>query len=262
MNCVRFNLMCLIGLSFIVAFSGCPPRSPRAGDTRTFDGIQFQWCPAGTFTMGSPENEVERGDDETQHTVTLTEGFWLSTFEVTQDQWLEFMESNPSSIEGGDLPVDNMSWNDVQDFLANLNAAKASSGYRLPTEAQWEYACRAGATTRFYWGEDANETGIDDHAWYEANSSSEINSVGQKVANAWGLRDMSGNVSEFCQDFYGEYPEEGVTNPEGPDSGEFRVVRGGGFFSGPEDCRAAVRDRSQEQGGDSGRGFRIVRIAE
>ncbi|MCC6794116.1 MAG: formylglycine-generating enzyme family protein [Candidatus Hydrogenedentes bacterium] len=262
MNHIRIVLTCLAVSICVLALSGCPPRSPRAGDTRTFDGIQFQWCPAGTFQMGSPENEVGRDDDETQHTVTLSEGFWLSTFEVTQDQWREFMDSNPSSIESDDLPVDNMSWEEVQDFLIILNAAKASEVYRLPTEAQWEYAYRAGTDTRFYWGEDANETKIDDHAWYEANSSSEIQPVGQKAANAWGLHDMSGNVSEYCQDFYGEYPEEGITNPEGPDSGEFRVVRGGGFFNDPEACRAAIRDRSQEQGGDSGRGFRIVRIAE
>ena len=246
----------------LTALLGCPARPPRAGDTRTFDGISFQWCPSGTFTMGSPENEVGQNDDETPHAVTLTEGFWLSTFEVTQDQWLEVMASNPSSTEGGGLPVDNMSWNDVQEFLANLNSAKASAAYRLPTEAQWEYAYRAGATTRFYWGDDADGTEADEHAWYSDNSGSDIHPVGGKEPNDWGLHDMAGNVSEFCQDFYGDYPEDSVTDPEGPDTGEYRIVRGGGFFSDRPFFRAAVRDRSQQQGGDSGRGFRLLRMAD
>ncbi|MCC6699794.1 MAG: formylglycine-generating enzyme family protein [Candidatus Hydrogenedentes bacterium] len=262
MNHIRIVLTGLAVSICVAVLSGCPPRPPRAGDTRTFEGIQFQWCPAGTFQMGSPEDEVGRDDDETQHTVTLTEGFWLSTFEVKQDQWLEFMESNPSSTEGDNLPVDNISWEDVQVFLVLLNAAKASAVFRLPTEAQWEYAYRAGTATRFYWGEDFNGTDIDAHAWFSDNSGFEIHPVGEKGSNAWGLYDMSGNVSEFCQDYYGEYPEEAVKDPEGPDTGEFRIVRGGGFFNDRISCRAAVRERSQELGGDSGRGFRLLRIAD
>jgi formylglycine-generating enzyme required for sulfatase activity len=262
MNHIRIMLTCLAVSICVAVLFGCPSRVPLAGDTRTFDGIEFQWCPPGTFQMGSPEDELGRDDDETHHVVTLTEGFWLSTFEVTQDQWKELMDSNPSSIEDDNLPVDNISWEDVQDFLELLNAAKASAVYRLPTEAQWEYAYRAGNVTRFYWGEDSNGTGIDDHAWFSDNSGFEIHPVGEKEPNAWGLYDMSGNVSEFCQDYYGEYPEEAISDPEGPDTGEFRVVRGGGFFSDQILCRAAVRERSQEQGGDNGRGFRLLRIAD
>lgn len=246
----------------IMAFAilvGCPPRSPRAGDTRTFDGIQFQWCPPGTFTMGSPENEVGRDDDETQHTVTLTEGFWLSTFEVTQDQWLDVMESNPSSTDGGDHPVESVSWNDVQEFLINLNAAKATEAYRLPTEAQWEYAYRAGTATRFYWGEDSDGTETGDHAWYSDNSGSATRSVGGKEPNAWGLHDMSGNVWEFCQDLYGEYPEDAVTDPEGPDTGQFRTMRGGSIFNDRKFCRAAERQTVNPNSAIGTVGFRLVR---
>lgn len=246
----------------IMAFAilvGCPPRSPRAGDTRTFDGIQFQWCPPGTFTMGSPENEVGRDDDETQHTVTLTEGFWFSTFEVTQDQWLDVMESNPSSTDGGDHPVESVSWNDVQEFLINLNSAKATEAYRLPTEAQWEYAYRAGTATRFYWGEDSDGTETGDHAWYSDNSGSATRSVGGKEPNAWGLHDMSGNVWEFCQDLYGEYPEDAVTDPEGPDTGQFRTMRGGSIFNDRKFCRAAERQTVNPNSAIGTVGFRLVR---
>ncbi len=260
MKLIRIVLTCLAGLICMAALFGCPPRSPQAGDTRTFDGIEFQWCPAGTFTMGSPANEVGRDDDETQHTVTLSEGFWLSTFEVTQDQWLEFMESNPSATVGGDHPVDNASWNDVQEFLAILNAGKATAQYRLPTEAQWEYAYRAGTATRFYWGDDTDGSETGNYAWYTDNSGFGTRSVGGKEPNGWGLHDMSGNVWEFCLDLYGEYPEEAVIDPEGPETGQFRIARGGSVINDRKFCRAAERQTLGPNSASSTVGFRLVRV--
>lgn len=249
-------LLCLVGLA---PLSGCPPRPLRAGDTRTFDGIQFQWCPAGTFDMGSPSDEPGRSDGEVLHEVTLTKGFWLSRYEIAQAQWEDVMGENPSEFAGEDRPVEHVSWDDVQEFLTLMNTAKAGSPYRLPTEAQWEYACRAGTTTRFYWGDDFGETEIDDNAWYQDNGNNETHPVGEKDPNPWGLHDMIGNVREWCQDFYREYPETAETDPKGPDVGDEHAIRGGSWEDEPYACRAASRQFRPPDAQLGFLGFRLLR---
>ncbi|MEW6745334.1 MAG: formylglycine-generating enzyme family protein [Planctomycetota bacterium] len=179
--------------------------------------------------------------DETLHEVTLSRGFWLGRYEVTQAQWEAVMGANPSYYPGSQRPVETIGWGDVEDYLLIRNASSSGGTYRLPTEAEWEYACRAGTTTRYYWGDDADLTAIEDYAWFTDNSNEETHPVGEKLPNAWGLYDMTGNVDEWCQDWYGEYPDGPVTDPQGPDSGDMRVIRGGDWGIGARGCRSACR---------------------
>lgn len=219
----------------------------------------------GTFMMGSPSDEPWRDDDETQHEVTLTRGFYMKATEVTQAEWVEVMGSNPSFFGGCDMcPVEQVSWVDATEYCnalsmqkgkepvyeingSNVNWQPNKNGYRLPTEAEWEYACRAGTTTPIYIG-DLTEPGcepdslLDQIAWYCANVEFGTNWVGQKLPNAWGLYDMIGNVEEWCWDWYGEYPAGPVTDPTGPESGTTRVERGGSWDTNGKSCRSANRD--------------------
>ena len=250
-------------VSFLV-LAGC---TNQPGETRTFADIEFQWCPSGTFVMGSPEDEEDRREDETQHVVTLTHGFWLGKYEVTQAQWEAVMGDNPSGWSGADLPVESVTWDEIQAFIDTLNASNPDMQFRLPTEAEWEYACRAGTTTRFYWGEDPNASDIDNYAWYTGNSEGsarKTHPVGEKSPNDWGLYDMSGNVWEQCIDFEGDYPSEPVTDPVGPSEdplgGEsFRVIRGGSLFYSPEWCRSARRMFNFAESTRREDGFRLLR---
>jgi formylglycine-generating enzyme required for sulfatase activity len=169
----------------------------------TFNDIAmtFCWCPAGTITMGSPDSEADRVENERQFEVTLTRGFWMGKYEVTQVQYEQVMGTRPSHLYGDQLPVDQVSWDDAAEFCRKLtemerNAGRLSRGweYRLPTEAQWEYACRAGTTTAYCFGEDQEQLG--DYAWYIENSSKHPHEVGGKKSQAWGLHDMHGNIWE------------------------------------------------------------------
>ena len=177
--------------------------------------------------MGSPSSEEGRYPDETQHEVVLTRGFFLAETECTQRQWEEVMGGNPSGFEGADRPVEWVSWEEAVTFCRKQTAKQRAAGvlpdgweWRLPTEAEWEYAARAG-TTGLRYGE------LDAIGWYGGNSGSKTHPVSQKAANAWGLHDMIGNVSEWCFDWRGDYPTGSVTNPKGPSSGPGRVIRGG-----------------------------------
>ena len=205
----------------------------------------------GSFMMGSPESEDGRDNDETQHRVTLTKGFWLGKYEVTQSQWQSVMGDNPSNFKSPDRPVERVSWEDCQQFIQKVNASakqQLGGGARLPTEAEWEYACRAGTTTAYYWGNALN----GDKANYDGNNpcgttakgqfKGETTSVGSYGANPWGFFDMHGNVYEWCQDWYGSYNVD-ATDPQGPASGGYRVLRGGGWNSNARYCRSAGRDR-------------------
>jgi formylglycine-generating enzyme required for sulfatase activity len=254
-----FAFACAVALTTL----GCPspPGPPVAGETRVFDGIEFQWCPPGSFAMGSPLGEQDRESGETLHGVTLTQGFWLSKYELTQAQWEAVMGSNPSLYVGPDNPVEHVSWNHISDFLVLLNFAKSGATYRLPTEAEWEYACRAGTSTRRYWGDDLSDTQIEDYAWHYENSGLHTHPVGQKLPNNWGLYDVIGNVSEWCHDWEGEYPLGPVTDPQGPDSGSNRVYRGGscGYHAPP--CRSAKRS-SSIPASYGNVGFRLLRTAD
>lgn len=189
----------------------------------------------GSFTMGS---ESGGSDEKPVHQVTLTQPFYLGKFEVTQEQWESVMGNNPSEFKGSKLPVENVSWKDCQKFLAKLGE-KSGRKFALPTEAQWEYACRAGSTTRFSFG-DA-DSGLPEYAWYESNSEAKTHPVGGKKANPWGLYDMHGNVWEWCADAHGKYPGEAVANPVDSASGPHRVNRGGAWYNQAEVCRSADR---------------------
>ena len=216
-------------------------------DTTNSLGMKFVYIEPGTFTMGSPTSELGRESNETQHQVTLTKGYYMQTTEVTQGQWKAVMGTNPSSFDtcGDNCPVEGVSWNDAQSFITALNALGEGT-YRLPTEAQWEYACRAGSTTAFANGEITqtrcdNDPNLNAMGWYCGNAGVTPHPVAQKQANAWGLYDMHGNVFEWCQDWYDDYPSGSVTDPIGPTSGSYRVFRGGSWGYDSQYCRSAIR---------------------
>jgi formylglycine-generating enzyme required for sulfatase activity len=176
---------------------------------------------------------------------------------VTQAQWRAVMGNNPSHFKGEDLPVENVSWDDVQDFLRKLNKRDPGKNYRLPTEAEWEYACRAGSTAKWCFGNDESQLG--DYAWYYANADGRTHPVGRKRANAWGLFDMHGNVWEWCQDWYGNFSSGEVKNPTGPISGTGRVGRGGYWGSYSSHARCAYRGSYAPTPRSNGIGFRCAR---
>lgn len=226
-------------------------------------GQEFKLLPAGTFTMGSPSDELGRRSNETQHEVTLTKVFYMMTTEVTQAQWEAVMGSNPSYFSGcPTCPVEQVSWNDVQLYITQMNV-RGEGIYSLPTEAQWEYAARAGSTTAFYNGHitkpEGDDPKLDAIGWYSYNSDSKTHTVGQKSPNAWGLYDMSGNVYEWCQDWYGSYSSSAVTDPTGPSSGLARVLRGGGWGNYARRCRSAFRYYGYPDSRYGYIGFRLLR---
>ncbi|MFO8030217.1 MAG: SUMF1/EgtB/PvdO family nonheme iron enzyme [Cyclonatronaceae bacterium] len=239
-------------------------RAMPDGDMTNSIGMTFNYIEPGTFMMGSPEDEPGRWSRETQHQVTLTQEYYMQTTEVTQGQWKAVMGSNPSSFSdcGDDCPVENVSWNDAQDFIDALNSMDQET-YRLPTEAEWEYAARAGSTTAFANGQ-IMETGsgydpvLDSIGWYTYNSDSSTHPVAQKDPNAWGLYDMHGNVYEWVSDWYGTYPSSAVTDPTGPASSTYRVVRGGSWSHGARLCRSAYRYSFSPGFRNRNYGFRLV----
>ena len=209
-------------------------------------GMKFVRIGPGEFLMGSPGNEPESDAGETPHRVKITKGFFLQATEVTQKQWRLVMGNDPSNFKGDDLPVEQVSWDDAAEFCQKVSAKEAGGPeprrggktYRLPTEAEWEYACRAGSK-----GSYAGTGKLDDMGWHEGNSGGKTHDVGQKRPNAWGLYDMHGNVWEWCADWYGEYGGGAETDPTGPGSGTARVHRGGCWFYYPRYCRSAYRYR-------------------
>ena len=217
--------------------------SPPSGEAGTFTnsiGMEFARIPAGTFQMGAADDDDDARDNEKpRHEVTISRALHLGRFPVTQKQWRAVMGENPSYFKGPDRPVENVCWEDAQEFIAKLNAAEGHDRYRLPTEAEWEYACRAGGGTKYSFGDDADELG--NHAWYGDNSGDKTRPVGRKQPNAWGLHDMHGNVWEWCEDRYGKYGAKAVVDPQGPGAGEDRVLRGGGWFNDAKYCRSAIR---------------------
>jgi formylglycine-generating enzyme required for sulfatase activity len=200
--------------------------------------LELVLIPAGKFIMGSPETEMDRGKDETQHEVTISKPLYMGRCEVTQEQYEAITGTNPSQFKGAKNPVDTVSWNDAQEFCKKLSA-KTGKTVQLPTEAQWEYSCRAGTTTRFYCGD--TDADLDGAGWYRSNSSKTTHPVGEKKPNAWGLYDMHGNVLEWCADWGDQYQAGAATDPTGPATGLTRVLRGGGSTSDPRLCRSAHR---------------------
>ena len=225
---------------------------PEAGAQKTIDlggGVKLElvWIPPGEFLMGSPMTEKDRNDDERQHRVKLSKGFWLGKYEVTQEQWERVRGSNPSQFKGSRNPAEKVSWNDCQDFIRELNGRVSGGSFRLPREAEWEYACRAGTSTPFCYGSrlDSSMANFDGNYPYGGAGKGEYRKattpVGTFRPNAWGLYDMHGNVWEWCSDWYGAYPSGSATDPAGPGSGSNRVNRGGSWNISAGYCRSANR---------------------
>jgi formylglycine-generating enzyme required for sulfatase activity len=228
--------------------------------------FEFRLIPPGKFWMGS-DNEQDRDSDEgPRHKVTVSKPYYLGKTEVTQEQWYKVTGKKPWSgqsyvQENGQNAVSYVSWNDIRDkFLSKLG-----SGYALPTEAEWEYACRGGTVARFYWGNDSNYSDIGEYAWYNGNAHSKgesyAHTVGQKKENGWGLYDMSGNVYEWCSDWKANYSAEEQKDPVGPRDGSGRLVRGGDWGYAPQYCRSANRDDYAPEDLGSGVGFRLQVIS-
>jgi formylglycine-generating enzyme required for sulfatase activity len=236
--------------------------------------MEFVLIPVGEFQMGSNQmgsnqmgsnysDTLDNYDNEKPvHTVHLTQPFYLGKYEVTQGQWQAVMGNNPSAFKGdANLPVEQVSWDDVQEFMRRLNGREGGATYRLPTEAEWEYAARAGSTTAYSFGNDARLLG--EYAWYNGNAGGTTHPVGQKKPNAWGLHDMHGNVWEWVQDWHGTYPSGTVTDPVGPSSyfPPQSVYRGGGWLYTARSCRSASRSGAPTGFRNDGLGFRLLRMA-
>jgi len=245
-----------------ILLGGCKPKQELTLRIPGTDvQILMKLIPAGAFNMGSPNDEVDRYLNEgPRHLVTISEPYYVGVYEVTQEQWDAVMGTNPSGSVASGNPVEKVSWNDCQDFITELNR-KGIGTFRLPTEAEWEYACRAETQTRYFYGDDPDCLDIGDYAWYMDNSEGATHTVGQKESNAWGLYDMNGNVWEWCSDWYDYYNSASQVDPTGPSTGTGRVIRGGGCFSNPQQCRSARRSDFLPTDSDSVLGFRLVRTA-
>lgn len=220
-------------------------------------GMKLRLVPPGTFMMGSEDGEE---DERPEHQVELKEPFYAGIYEVTQTQFLKVTGANPSKFKGVSNPVESVTWNEAVEFcrlLSSLPKEKAAGrNYRLPTEAQWEYACRAGTTTRYNFGDDERQ--LDVYAWYGLNSNRTTHPVGEKLPNTFGLYDVHGNVWEWCHDWYADYPSGSATNPTGPSSGSRRVYRGSSWDGDPKDCNSWNRREFRAIDGNEYLGFRVV----
>lgn len=216
-------------------------KASYSNGTLTVNGIKYNmvWVDGGTFRMGATsEQGSEISDEKPVHSVTLS-GYYIGKTEVTQALWQAVMGSNPSYFEGDDLPVEQVSWDDCQEFIRKLNSLTGQN-FRLPTEAEWEFACRGGNNSRGYKYSGSNY--IDNVAWYDGNSGDKTHPVATKSPNELGIYDMSGNVWEWCADWYGDYSSGRQTNPKGPYDGSYRVYRGGGWDIFARFCRSSFRN--------------------
>ena len=204
--------------------------------------------------MGSVEGD---SNEQPIHTVKITKPFYLGIYEVTQAEWADIMGTAPAHFKGKNLPVVNVSWTETQEFLKRLSD-KEKKTYRLPTEAEWEYACRAGTKTAYSFGDDLKQ--MEEFCWFEINSESKIHPVGTKKPNPWGFFDMHGNVWEWCADWMKEYSATEVTDPKGPSAGTYRIYRGGSWDFAAGSCRSANRDRGSPGNRYNNIGFRVVLV--
>ena len=213
---------------------------------------------AGTFLMGSPLSEDNRSSDETQHAVTISRSFEICATQVTQKQWAAVMGSNPSPFKGDNRPVETVSWFDCQEFISKLNRSQKTYVYRLPTEAEWEFACRGGTQTAYSFMDPSS---LHEYSWSYSNSDGKTSDVGMLKPNPIGLYDMHGNVWEWCQDWYGPYNTSNDHNPTGPSSGSFRVFRGGSWGNDAQYLRSAYRGYNVPSARYYSLGFRLVRTS-
>lgn len=238
-----------------------PPTPASTSDQKTYTnslGIEFVLIPAGEFDMGSPAGEKDRGSDEGPvHRVKISNAFYMGKYEVTQKQWRDVMGTNPSNFIGDDRPVVYVSWNDAQEFIKKLNEKEGLNKYRLPSEAEWEYAARAETTTRYSFGDDESKFG--EYEWYAINFGNP-HEVGQKKPNPWGLYDMHSNVWEWVQDsWHSNYDGAPADGSAWEGDGSSRVLRGGCWGSSAGDCRSAVRFGYDAGVLSFGLGFRLLR---
>lgn len=277
-----------VALGFLVAVSLTVFRSNRGGgelliqlasselpeitEHPALPGLKLIWCPPGRFLMGSPKSELGRFANEAQTEVSFSKGFFLQHTELTQQQWLALRQTNPSDFKGPENPVENVSWDDARQFCEDLTKKALEDSeiprgwkFALPTEAQWEYACRAGTQTPLNNGKSITVTAglapeLDEVAWYEANSSECAHPVAQKKPNAWGFYDMHGNLWEWCSDWF-VFRLPGGVAPEGPREGAAKVIRGGSWYIGyPAFCRSAYRSSYGVERRISHLGFRIALV--
>ena len=272
------TLLLILGMLFFRTGYSSAQQPNKESFTNSI-GIKLMPIPKGKFMMGSPETELERNRNEIQHEVTISQNFYMGSTEVTQAQYKKIMGENPSNFQGDAVaerhpetnrvvkevdsanhPVEQVSWSYAVEFCQRLSALpeekKAGRVYRLPTEAQWEYACRAGSQVAYSFGSD--EKSLVNFGWYDSNSKLMTHAVGLKKANAWGLYDMHGNVFEWCADCYGEYPKGSATDPRGPEDGSNRVNRGGSWYSVAVRCRSANRDWDDPSLRSIDLGFRVA----
>jgi len=228
-------------------------------------GVKFRMLPvpAGSFTMGSPPSELSRGRSEVLHPVSFSRAFYLAEHEMTQELFQAITGTNAAMIKGPRLPVELVSWDEAMECCRKLTRLTGTA-FTLPTEAQWEYACRAGTSTPFSFGHDldSKNANFDGEAPYGLGaagpSRGQVIPVGSFRPNAWGFYDMHGNVWEWCLDWYGKYPYQAVTDPQGPEAGVLRVYRGGSWLGSGANCRSAVRNSSEPQDKILGVGFRLA----
>jgi len=242
-----------------------PQTDPNTPKEKTIDmgngvTMEFVLIRAGEFDMGSPSSERDRDNDEGPvHRVKISRPFYMGKYEVTQKQYYVIAKSKPSRFKQEGRPVENVSWDQANSFCKKLSEIKGGS-YRLPTEAEWEYACRAGSQDSFYFGDDPTYSQLEQYAWYSKNGDSATHPVGEKKPNSFGLYDMHGNVWEWCGDWYAtDYSRHSIAvDPQGPLIGKSRVLRGGGWFRSAMYCRSANRSGCEPVYGRDYLGFRIV----
>ncbi len=251
-------ILALATISCAVRVLASPPQLGR-NFTLSAAGLEMVWIAPGVFLLGSPDDESNRGTDEGPQTrVTITRGYWIAKTEVTQAQWRAVMNTQPSRFKGANLPVEQVSWNEVMEFGRRVTERERIAGrlplgyaYTLPTEAEWEYAAKGGMPGAF--NLDVNEL-----AWHDQNSGGSTHQVGMKTPNARGLHDMLGNVWEWCADWYAPYPGGSVIDYAGPQNGQAKVSRGGSWWAGPRGARPANRYRDMPQNGNDDLGFRLA----
>ena len=271
----------MLALSIMMFIISCSDDSNSVQADKTVKGT-LVLIPAGPFSLGNTGSYEGEYDEKPPVTIIISKPFYISKYEITQQQYKAVMGNNPSEFKGDDLPVEQVSWYDALNFCNALSQSEGltpcytingtkvtcdfeANGYRLPTEAEWEYAAKAGTKTDFYSGKltysgnSPIDPNLDKIAWYSANSSNATHPVGQKAPNAFGLYDMSGNVWEWCWDRYAEYPSKETKDYQGPEIGTYRVYRGGGWRNLAWYCRSTNRDRNYLDDKNNSLGFRVVK---